>query len=372
MPRSRRAPTASPTCCSARGVRDGARVFLLLGRRVELFEVVLGALRANAIVAALFTAFGPEPLKTRMQIGEAQVLVTTAALYRRKIAAWRAELPTLRTVLLLDEPTGPAAVPDAEDYESALAGVSDEYVAPATGAETPALLHFTSGTTGTPKGALHVHDAALMHFMTGRHALDLHADDVYWCTADPGWVTGMSYGVIAPLLHGVTSIVDEGEFDAERRRWYRILAEERVSVWYTAPTAIRMLMKAGPPPADCDLRALRLVASVGEPLNPEGVVVGPGRVRPAVSRQLVADGDRRDHDRQLRPAWTSARLDGPAVARRRRAAMVERDAAVRAAGARAAKVERRALRCGPAGPRCSAPTWGSPSAMRAASTASCT
>lgn len=133
----------------------------------------------------------------------------------------------------------------------------------ATSAEDMALLHFTSGTTGTPKGAVHVHGAAVTHWVTGRYALDLHPDDLYWCTADPGWVTGTSYGVIAPLLHGVTSVVDREEFDAER--WYSILQDEGVSVWYTAPTAIRMLMRAG---ADIAKRYtfahLRFVASVGE------------------------------------------------------------------------------------------------------------
>jgi acetyl-CoA synthetase len=135
------------------------------------------------------------------------------------------------------------------------------------------LLHFTSGTTGAPKGAIHVHDAVVAHHETGRTALDLHDNDVFWCTADPGWVTGTSYGIIAPLTHGVTSIVDEADFDAER--WYRILDEERVTVWYTAPTAIRRLMRAGAAAAEGRaLEHLRFVASVGEPLNPEGVVWG--------------------------------------------------------------------------------------------------
>jgi acetyl-CoA synthetase len=139
-----------------------------------------------------------------------------------------------------------------------------------TDAEDMALLHFTSGTTGTPKGAVHVHGAVATHWATGRYALDLHAEDIFWCTADPGWVTGTSYGIIAPLLHGVTSIVDREEFDAER--WYGILQDEGVTVWYTAPTAIRMLMKAG---ADIAKKyrfpKLRFIASVGEPLNPEAV-----------------------------------------------------------------------------------------------------
>jgi len=142
-----------------------------------------------------------------------------------------------------------------------------------TGPEDPALLHFTSGTTGTPKGALHVHAAVIAHHVSGRLALDLHPDDVFWCTADPGWVTGTSYGIVAPLTNGVSSIVDEAEFEVER--WYRILEEQRVSVWYTAPTAIRMMMRAGPELArKHDLPALRFLASVGEPLNPEAVVWG--------------------------------------------------------------------------------------------------
>jgi acetyl-CoA synthetase len=151
-----------------------------------------------------------------------------------------------------------------------MAAAADDAPVAETGPDDPSLLHFTSGTTGTPKGAMHVHGAVVTHWATGLYALDLHDDDRYWCTADPGWVTGTSYGVIAPLLHGVTSLVDREEFDAER--WYGLLADERISVWYTAPTAIRMLMKSGAELARARAYpALRFVASVGEPLNPEAV-----------------------------------------------------------------------------------------------------
>ena len=163
--------------------------------------------------------------------------------------------------------------PDTLDFGALLAGAAATFTPVATAAEDPALLHFTSGTTGQPKGVLLVHAAVVAQHVSARLALDLQPDDRYWCTADPGWVTGMAYGVIAPLVAGVTSIVDQEEFDPER--WYRLLAEERITVWYTAPTAIRMLMKAGTDLVRAHAYpALRFLASVGEPLNPEAVLWG--------------------------------------------------------------------------------------------------
>jgi acetyl-CoA synthetase len=255
------------------GVEQGDRVYALAGRVPGLYVAALGTLKHRAVFCPLFSAFGPEPIRARLAIGGARVLVTTAALYERKVAPLRAALPDLEHVLLLDEESAPTAVPGTRDLRGLLAAASERYAIGPTDPEDPALLHFTSGTTGTPKGALHVHDAVVAHHVTGRFALDLHPGDRYWCTADPGWVTGTSYGIIAPLTNGVTSIVDEADFDAQR--WYRVLADERVSVWYTAPTAIRMLMKAGTGLARSRrFPALRFLASVGEPLNPEAVVWG--------------------------------------------------------------------------------------------------
>ena len=253
------------------GVQAGARVFTLLTRCPGLYIAMLGAFKNAGVVCPLFSAFGPEPLRQRLQLGTGQVLVTTKALYRKKVAPVRADLPDLRYVLLTD--ANGATEPGTLDLAALMASAEPATGIVATQPEDMALLHFTSGTTGTPKGAIHVHEAVVAHYATGRFALDLHPNDVYWCTADPGWVTGTSYGVIAPLVHGVTVVVDEEEMDVDR--WYRILAGQKVTVWYTAPTALRMLMKAGVErAAGYDFPALRLIASVGEPLNPEAVVWG--------------------------------------------------------------------------------------------------
>jgi acetyl-CoA synthetase len=253
------------------GVVKGDRVFSLLGRIPELYFAALGTLKNGSVFSPLFSAFGPEPIRARMTIGAAKVLVTSEAFYRRKIEPWRTELASLEHVFLTDGSGTPP--PGTTDLTAAMAAASDSFEGVWTGPEDIALLHFTSGTTGRPKGAVHVHEAVVAHHITGRLALDLHADDVFWCTADPGWVTGTSYGIISPLTNGATLIVDQAEFDAER--WYRILQDQKVTVWYTAPTAVRMLMKAGAEIAKrFDLSRLRLMASVGEPLNPEAVVWG--------------------------------------------------------------------------------------------------
>jgi acetyl-CoA synthetase len=255
------------------GVDPGDRLFTLAGRIPELYIAVLGALKNRSVAAPLFSAFGPEPVQTRINLGEGSVLVTTESLYRKKIAPMLHQLPTLEHVILVGKHGSTTDIPGTLDFATLMEATGDDFVIEPTDPEELALLHFTSGTTGTPKGAMHVHDAVRWHYLTGKYALDLHPDDVFWCTADPGWVTGTSYGIVTPLVHGVTVVVDEAEFDAER--WYRIIEEHRVTVWYTAPTAVRMMMRLGAGmPKEFDLSSLRFIASVGEPLNPEGVVWG--------------------------------------------------------------------------------------------------
>ncbi len=299
------------------GVGHGDRVFILLGRCPELYITVLGTLKNTGVLCPLFSVFGPDPVEQRLRLGDAQVLVTTAALYRRKVAERRASVPGLKHVLIVG--AGTEDLPGTASFDDLMSAAPDTFTIPPTSPEDMALLHFTSGTTGTPKGAIHVHEAVVAHHATAAYALDLHPDDVYWCTADPGWVTGMSYGIIAPLVHGVTVVVDEGDYDA--RRWYRILGEQRVTVWYTAPTALRMLMRATPPPGP--VRPAAFLRPVGPALHrlrrrapqPGGRGVGPGRAGPAGARQLVADGDRLHHDRELRILRNPARLDGTSAAK---------------------------------------------------------
>jgi acetyl-CoA synthetase len=250
-------------------VNKGDCVFVLCERILELYVAVLGTLKMGAVASPLFQAFGPEPIRTRIAQAAGKVLVTTASTYQRKVAGLRAGLPSLKHVLLVDD-LGLGAIAGTLDLHTLMRLAPDTPALVPTRAEDPAFLHFTSGTTGMPKGAIHVHGAVLSHFATARSALDLRPDDVFWCTADPGWVTGTSYGIVAPLVIGATSIVDQSEFDPAH--WLRILANERVNVWYTAPTAIRMLMKAGPELfAGQHFPDLRFIASVGEALNPEAV-----------------------------------------------------------------------------------------------------
>lgn len=246
-------------------------VCALTGRIPELYTTALGTLKNTGVFCPLFSAFGPEPVYQRLSRGDARVLVTTESHYRQKVAPLLKQLPKLSHVLLVD--IEEHLDENLLSFPKMMSEAGEEFSIPPTSPEDMALLHFTSGTTGMPKGAVHVHKAVFTHYITGKYVLDFHPGDVFWCTADPGWVTGVSYGIISPLLHAVTTIVDEADFDAVR--WCRILESQKVSVWYTAPTAIRRLMRLKQWPClQYDLSHLRLVHSVGEPLNPEAVSWG--------------------------------------------------------------------------------------------------
>ena len=252
------------------GIAPGQVVATLCNRLPELYLTALGALKARTVFCALYASYGPEPILHRLSASRASVLVTTKRQYA-KIRDLRPRLPDLAHILIID---GPDDIDeDVKNLQGLMDQSSDAFTIWPTVPETPALIHFTSGTTAMPKGVVHVHAAALHHLATARQVLDLTPPAIYWCTADPGWVTGVVYGFLAPLMAGVTTIVDEADFDA--RRWLQVLLKERINVWYTSPSALRRLMTL--PLSvyqEYKLDDLRLIFSVGEPLHATGVKWG--------------------------------------------------------------------------------------------------
>jgi acetyl-CoA synthetase len=249
-------------------IKKGDVVCTLTGRIPELYIAALGTLKYGAVYCPLFSIYGPEPIYQRLHKGNAKVLVTTRELFENKVAGQLDRLEHLKYILLTDGDE--VKENKVQAFSLLMTNADSSFEIEPTDPEDRALLHFTSGTTGMPKGVVHVHQAALTHFITGKFVLDLHPGDVFWCTADPGWVTGTSYGILAPLMHGVRNLVVEAEFDATL--WYQILEKEKVNIWYTSPTAIRRLMRLNIEVRNkYDLGSLRLIHSVGEPLNPEAV-----------------------------------------------------------------------------------------------------
>jgi len=253
----------------AQGVAEGERVCLFMERIPELYIGFLGVLKMGGIVQPLFSAFGEDSLLVRLgDAGTAAVI--TQSKHVSKVRKLRDHLPALRLVVVVDAGDAPLHAGEVAMEMERLPRPEAFEVAHTT-AETPSVLHYTSGTTGQPKGAQHVHYSLISQYETARRVLDLREDDVYWCNADPGWVTGTSYGIIGPWSNGVTQVVLDAGFNTER--WYDFMQKHRVTVWYSAPTAIRLLMREGTGVVRrFDLSALRHLASVGEPLNPEAVI----------------------------------------------------------------------------------------------------
>ncbi|HEY5469897.1 MAG TPA: acetate--CoA ligase [Bacteroidales bacterium] len=251
------------------GIKNEDRVCLFLDRIPALYFSFLGILKIGAIVQPLFSAFGDESLFVRLENAQTRAIITQRK-HLYKVRKIRDKLPYLKFIIIVDQ------IKSKElDYNEITfsfeetPSVEKMNIFPAK-AESPSVLHYTSGTTGQPKGVKHVHYSLISQYLTAKWVLDLQDNDIYWCTADPGWVTGTSYGIIGPWSLGITQCVLDAGFSAQR--WYKFIEKNKVSIWYSAPTAIRSLMKAGEEiTKNYDLSSLRHLASVGEPLNSEAV-----------------------------------------------------------------------------------------------------
>lgn len=244
-------------------VEKGDRVFIFMPRSPELYIATLGAIKLGAIVGPLFEAFMEGAVKDRLEDSEAKVLVTTPELLKRVPVD---QLPALKTIFIVgsDIEEDDKYLDFLKHVKTASKDLEIEWVDRTDGL----ILHYTSGSTGKPKGVLHVHNAMIQQYQTAKWVLDLQEEDIYWCTADPGWVTGTSYGIFGPWLTGTSNVIVGGRFKPED--WYKTIEDFSVTVWYSAPTAFRMLMGAGDEIIKkFDLSCLRHVLSVGEPLNPE-------------------------------------------------------------------------------------------------------
>ncbi|SFL48375.1 acetyl-CoA synthetase [Paenibacillus sp. 1_12] len=247
------------------GIAKGERVFIFMPRTPELYFALLGAIKVGTVVGPLFEAFMETAVRDRLQDSSAIAIVTTPQLVSRIPVA---ELPDLKHIIIVGDNLELSE--GQVDFHKEMAQASDQLDIEWVDREDGLLIHYTSGSTGKPKGVFHAHNAMLQHYYTGRVVLDLQETDVYWCTADPGWVTGTSYGIFGPWLNGATNVIRGGRFSPQD--WYRTLEKYGVTVWYSAPTAFRMLMGAGDEVSTSfDLSKLRHVLSVGEPLNPEVV-----------------------------------------------------------------------------------------------------
>ncbi|MBM7572491.1 acetate--CoA ligase [Aquibacillus albus] len=250
------------------GVQKGDRVFLFMPRSPEFYASFFGILKVGAIAGPLFEAFMEQAVRDRLEDSEASVLITTPELLER---VPEDELPNLKKVVLVGDSDKQSD--RYVDYYVEMEKASIHFDIEWVDLEDGMLLHYTSGSTGKPKGVYHVHNAMIQHYATGDWVIDLKEDDIYWCTADPGWVTGTSYGIFAPWLHGVTNVIRGGRFTPES--WYETIDKNNVTVWYSAPTAFRKLVSAGEKIVkNYDLSSLRHVMSVGEPLNPEVITWG--------------------------------------------------------------------------------------------------
>lgn len=252
------------------GLQNNDRICLFMDRIPELYFSFLGVLKIGAVAQPLFSAFGDESLYVRLEDAKTRAIITQSK-YLPKIRRIRDRLSCLEYIVVFDHIKTKKLENKEYSFDLEEVPAVEQMEIFPTKSESPSVLHYTSGTTGQPKGVQHVHYSLISQYLTTKWILDLKDEDVYWCTADPGWVTGTSYGIIGPWSLGITQCVLDAGFSAQA--WYRFIEKYKISMWYSSPTAIRSMMKAGDDVAmSFNLSILRHLASVGEPLNPEAVI----------------------------------------------------------------------------------------------------
>jgi len=266
------------------GIKRGDRVAIYLPMIAEAVISMLAVARIGAVHSVVFGGFSSESLSTRIQDAQVKLVITADGGYRKgKVSALKPAVdealkdnncPTVEHVLVVKRTGGEVAWNSRDTWWSeAMSAADTEHEAEAFPAENPLFILYTSGTTGKPKGILHTSGGYLTQAAyTHRNVFDLRPEsDIYWCTADVGWITGHSYVAYGPLANGATQVIYEGTPDAPHHgRWWEIIEKYKVTILYTAPTAIRSFMKLGREiPDQFDLSSLRVLGSVGEPINPE-------------------------------------------------------------------------------------------------------
>ena len=252
------------------GLNPGDRICLFMDKIPELYFGFLGILKMGGIAQPLFSAFGADSLFTRLDDAKTSAIITQKK-HLTKVRNIINSLPELKYIIVVDD-DGTKPLKEREvSFNMEKEKRVEKFDVHPSKAETPSVLHYTSGTTGKPKGAQHVHYSIISQYITAKYVLDLTSEDIYWCTADPGWVTGTSYGIIGAWANGVTQCVLDAGFKADT--WYKFIEKHKITVWYSAPTAIRAIMKEGNEIVKkFNLSSLRHLASVGEPLNAEAVI----------------------------------------------------------------------------------------------------
>ena len=280
------------------GIKKGDKVCIYMPLVPEQVIAMLACARIGAVHSVVFGGFGAAALNMRINDAEAKIVITADITVRRGKAIQLKSIveeaiinaPTIEHVIILQrrgrEPSVALQEPIELDFNEIMGGVSDECPAEPMDAEDPCFILYTSGSTGKPKGIVHTCGGYMVGtYYTTKYIFDIKDNDIFWCTADPGWITGHSYIIYGPLAVGATVFITELTPDyPDAGSWWQLIEEQKITIFYTAPTAIRMFMKLGESwPDKYNLKSLRILGSVGEPLNPEAFewyyhVIGKDRI----------------------------------------------------------------------------------------------